>query len=248
MSLLNDLISVLPDGGIARVCIGPHWTAVVAGGPSGRQCGLATTLRGDHSHGEGERLPAGRLAHVPGCELAGWSESADPVRRSVGLATINALLPLDPDSWVDRNAEGVLITRGAGKRVVLVGRFPFVERVRRAVGELIVLELTPGPGELPAASAADVIPGADLVAITSMTLLNGTFEGLRDLCSREALVLLLGPSTPLNPVVFDHGVDVLCGSVVADIDRVLCTIEQGGTFRQVHRAGVELVTIARPGL
>ena len=45
------------------------------------------------------------------------------------------------------------------------------------------------------------------------------------------LVLALGPSTPLSPVMFDYGVHLLSGSVVEDIDTVLQAVSQGANFR-----------------
>ena len=55
--------------------------------------------------------------------------------------------------------------------------------------------------------------------------------------------MLLGPSTPLSPVMFDYGVDLLAGSIIEKIEPVLQVVSQGGNFRQVRRAGVRLVTI-----
>jgi hypothetical protein len=126
-----------------------------------------------------------------------------------------------------------------------VGRFPFIPRLRDRVGELTVLELNPNPWELPKTAAQDVIPAADVVAITGMTLINHSLENLLKLCSPQARVILLGPSTPLSPVLFDYGVDLLCGSIVADIEPVLKAVSQGANFRQVHRAGVRLISVAR---
>jgi len=169
------------------------------------------------------------------------------------MATINALLSLDSASspqaqekaWVDLNAGEVIATRGAGKHVALVGHFPFIPQVRERVGRLSVLELRPHDQDLPASAASEVIPQADVVALTSMTLLNRTFDGLMALCRPDALVLLLGPTTPLSPLLFDHGVHILSGSVVEDIDAVLQSVGQGASFRQIHRAGVRLVTMKR---
>ncbi|MFN2149618.1 MAG: Rossmann-like domain-containing protein, partial [Anaerolineales bacterium] len=112
---------------------------------------------------------------------------------------------------------------------------------------LSVLSSNPRPGDLPASAAPQVIPSADLVAITGMTLINHTLESLLELCSRQALVMILGPSTPLSPVLFDHGVDLLSGSLVTDRNAVMQVAGQGGNFRQIHRAGVRLVTVERPG-
>jgi uncharacterized protein (DUF4213/DUF364 family) len=190
---------------------------------------------------------AGRLHQRSGRALAELVRSASPPEVSVGMAAINALLPVQEDAWVDLNAEEVIADRGAGRRVAVVGHFPFIPRLRTRVGHLSVLELRPQGDDLPADAASEVIPQADVVALTSMTLLNRTFDGLMRLCRPDALVLLLGPTTPLSPIPFDHGVHILSGSVVEDVEAVLQTVGQGGNFRQVHRAGVRLVTLRREG-
>ncbi len=60
------------------------------------------------------------------------------------MATVNALLEVDDALLTDRNASEEIMQRGVGKRVVIVGHFPFIPKVRRAVGHLDVLELDPG--------------------------------------------------------------------------------------------------------
>ncbi|NIQ82679.1 MAG: hypothetical protein GTN93_32315, partial [Anaerolineae bacterium] len=87
--------------------------------------------------------------------------------------------------------------------------FPFVSRLRESVGHLSVLELRPRGEDLPADAAPEVIPRADVVALTSLTLLNHSFDSLIRLCHPDALVLLLGPTTPLSPILFEYGVDIL---------------------------------------
>jgi len=84
---------------------------------------------------------------------------------------------------------------------------------------------------------------ADVLAITGTTLINHTFEDLITLCRPEAVVLVLGPSTPLSPVLFNHGVHIISGSIVEDEDAVLHAVCQGANFRQIHRLGVRLVTL-----
>lgn len=247
MTVLDDLLEDLPDGEVIDVRIGLHWTAVVVETSGERRCGLASTLSGEHhEHGVTSVPQAGRLQTLSGLECAALARSGSPTQVSVGVAAINALLPSHPEAWVDRNAEQVIAQHGAGKTVALIGHFPFIPRLKQRVGQLHVLEQNPGPGELPAEAAPDVLPAAGVVAITGMTLLNGTLDDLLALCSPEALVLLLGPSTPLNPLLFSHGVDLLSGAVVTNLDPVLRAVSQGANFRQVHRAGVRLVTMSRP--
>lgn len=246
MKLYEDLLKTAPDGNVLEVCVGLNWTAVVVEVGGERRCGLASTLVGDHPHGEMDVQHAGELEGFSARELAALVQSGKPTQTSIGAAALNALLPPKPERWVDANASEIIAGHGRGRHVALIGHFPFAGELRGQVGRLDVLEMNPVEGEHPAEAAPEVLPQADVVAITSMTLLNGTFETLRALCAPEALVLLLGPSTPLSPVVFGHGVDILSGSVVTAIEPVLRTVRQGGNFRQVHRAGVRLVTMRKP--
>ena len=248
MELLEKLLSNLPDGDVVDVRIGLHWTAVVAEVEGIQRCGLSSTLESPHEHGgEPQVLQAGQLEVLTGRALAELALEKDhPTLASVGVAALNALLPL-PDKFSEVNAEHVLAEYGADKRVAIIGQFPFVPRLRERVAELIVLERDPLKGDLPAEAASRVLPRSDVVAITGMALANHTLEGLLRLCTPDALVMVLGPSTPLSPVLYDYGVDMLSGSIVAEIEPVLKAVSQGASFRQVHRAGVRLVTVKRPG-
>jgi uncharacterized protein (DUF4213/DUF364 family) len=248
MTLIDKLLTVLPDGVVQEVRVGAFWTAVVVEVAGCQRCGLASTLRDDqdHHHGGGPAVrDAGLFVAPSGRELAELAYSFRPMEAAIGMATINALLPAQEGQWVDLNAGEVIAQHGEDKRVALVGHFPFIPRLRDRVGTLWVLEKRPAGEDLPAEAASDVIPRADVVAITGTTLINHTFEGLMALCRPEALVLVLGPSTPLSPLLFDHGIDILSGSVVEDVEAVLRSVGQGANFRQVHRQGVRLVTMQK---
>jgi uncharacterized protein (DUF4213/DUF364 family) len=141
------------------------------------------------------------------------------------------------------NAGDILKARGRGKSVAVVGHFPFIPALRETAARLRVLEMHPAAGEHPAEAAPDLIPQADVVAITGTALINGTLDGLLALCRADALVMVLGASTPLSPILFDHGVSLLSGSRVVDDAALLRTVGQGANFRQVQ--GVRLLTLAR---
>jgi uncharacterized protein (DUF4213/DUF364 family) len=240
---LEKLLESLQEGKCVQVCIGLHWTAVVVDVQGELRCGLASTARNNHVHGVPEVPQAGQLETLSAFDLAALTCEKQLTLASVGAAAINALLPRHPERWTDMNAEEVIAKHGANKSVALVGHFPFTSRLRSRVGKLTILEKSPQPGDLPTDFAAEVIPKAEVVAITGTTLINHTFDGLLSLCSPDALVILLGPSTFLSPILFDYGIDLLCGSVVTDIEPVIKVVQQGGTFRQVHHAGVRLVSI-----
>ncbi len=246
--LTRAVLNTLPDGKVEQVCIGLHWTAVVLEVKGERRCGLASTLGGNHIHGEPDVSQAGRLETYSGRDLAERIFSKQPLLASVGTAAVNALLPRSPETWETINAEEVIAHHGAGHSVALIGHFPFVSRLSPRVGKLTVLELDPQPGDLPATSAAEIIPSAQVIAISGSTLINHTLTEILALSDPAAHVIVLGPSTFLSPVLFSYGIDILCGAVVMEIDSVVRTIREGGNFRQAHKAGVQLVSIQKEQL
>jgi uncharacterized protein (DUF4213/DUF364 family) len=95
---------------------------------------------------------------------------------------------------------------------------------------------------LPAEAAEEVLPQADVVGLTGTSFENHTVDKLLDL-SKNSFVVMLGPTTPLSPVLFDYGVDILAGTKVVEPDKTIRSISQGAMFRQVE--GVRLVTMAK---
>jgi uncharacterized protein (DUF4213/DUF364 family) len=88
-----------------------------------------------------------------------------------------------------------------------------------------------------------VIPQADVVAITGTSLVNRTFDGLIRHCRPDAFVSMLGPTSPLSPVFFDYGVDLVAGTQIVDPVAALTVAGQGAIFRQMR--GVRLVTMKK---
>ncbi|RME06155.1 MAG: hypothetical protein D6803_07255 [Anaerolineae bacterium] len=247
---MENLLTLLADqalpGEVQDVLIGLNWTAVVVEHEAGRRCGLAATLNGRDVHGDQPEIPgAGALRGRPVSDLLAWLTDGVSPRKSLAMAALNAALPPLPFEGEARNAVDLILQRGRERRVALVGHFPFTGRLRARISHLDVLEKRPRPGDLPAEAADRVLPRADLVVITAMTLMNHTFEGLLRLCNPEAQVMLLGPSTPLSPLLFDLGVTMLAGAQVRDIPAALRVIAEGGNFRQVRRAGVDLLIYRR---
>jgi uncharacterized protein (DUF4213/DUF364 family) len=231
--LLNSLET---DAPVRQVLVGAFWTGVVLESDPPR-CGLASTLRAETGGPWPPVRRTGRLLEHSGRELAELIRSDRILEASIGMAALNALLDVDEAALTEANAGEIILERGRGKRVAIVGHFPFIERVRAEAAECWVLELKPAPGDLPANRAPEVLPQADVVALTGTSLLNHTFDELIGHCRPDAFVLLLGPSTPLTPVLFEAGVDAISGTLVQDADRVLRSVGQGATFRQIKRGG-----------
>jgi uncharacterized protein (DUF4213/DUF364 family) len=236
MSLLDDLqAGVDMEAPVRSVLVGSHWVAVCS-----RYCGLASALRGNHSHGTPEVRDAGQLHSKPVRDLVGLVHSDSLLERSIGIAALNSILDVNDSRAIEMNASDVLADRGKDKTVALVGHFPFIPQLQRVAKQLWVLEQQPAPNEYPAEAASELLPRADLVAITGTAIINGTMEALLRHCKARSTIMVLGPSTPLSPVLFDYGVDILSGSRVMDEEAVLQSIGQGASFRQV--AGVRLLT------
>ena len=236
--LLQAIVeSLTGDAPVRGVHIGAFWTAVLS-----RRCGLAATpnwVGASWPTDESSMLLAGSSALA----TAQLALVGQPYPVSVGVAAINSLLSVDPADCVELNAMQLIASQGQGKYVAMVGHFPGVPELRERVGRLSVLELHPQEGDLPAGDADHVIPAADVVAITGSTIVNGTLDHLLGLCQPRSLVIVLGPSTPLSPVLFDYGVDVISGTLVEDEAAVLQQVSAGISFRQM--TGVRLVTLVR---
>ncbi len=245
MSVIDDLLQYAHtcsrDAAVQDVRIGLHWTAVFS-----QRVGLAATVPDASCCFAEDLRGGGRLHEETGLALAGRLRSERPLEAGVGLAAINSLIPIPHQESVVLNARDLLIERGRGKKVALVGHFAFTEELRKAAGQVWALELNPTPGDVPAEQAPELLPQADVIGVTATTLINHTFDELARLFPPQALVVMLGPSTPLCPLLFDYGVDVLAGAVVTDPDHVLRLVSQSSPL---HRpTGLQRLTLARPGL
>lgn len=250
---LSDLVDQVTDtasrAAPVEICIGAHWTLASLQCDGRIRGGLASTLSGGDDHHHGANPPvraAGHLLEATASELVALASSDSLLEASVGMAVINALLDVDESRCREVNAADVIAARGAGGNVAVVGHFPFIPDLRDVVETLWVLELNPRDGDLPAQMAPEVLPQADVVALTGTSLLNKTFDDLMSLCRPEAYVVVLGATTPLSPLLFRGGVDAISGTMVLDCDKVRTAVTQGATFRQIP--GKRLVTMFRNGV
>ena len=241
--VIEDLLLNLPEKSVPvrSVLVGAHWTAVCS-----THCGLATTIIGDKPHDHTTVVrDVGKLHCKNAQDLAAYALSENSLEASIGVAAINSLLEVNEQNAVEMNASEVLMKKGEGKNVAIVGHFPFIPRLRKVVRNLWVIEQHPVEGDYPEKAAADFIPQADVVALTASALINHTLDNLLTLCNPKALVMILGPSTPLSSVLFDHGATIIAGSRVLDETTVLNCISQGATFQQV--TGVRLLAFTSSG-
>jgi uncharacterized protein (DUF4213/DUF364 family) len=239
MKILNDLILSLKgnDYPVKSVHTCAFWTAVVS-----KRCGLSSTFRDEGpSHERGVR-DVGNLTHKTALELADYARSHSLLEASIGMATINSLIDIDESKCVEKNAFEIILEKGQGKNVAIVGHFPWIPKLKEKAGNLWVLEQRLKEGDLPAKEADRILPQCDVVGITGTSFINHTVEGLLNLC-KNAYVVLVGPTSPLSCVLFEYGIDAICGSKIVDPDRLIRSISEGATFKEV--TGVRLLTLTK---
>jgi uncharacterized protein (DUF4213/DUF364 family) len=239
LKILDNLISSLKgnDFQVKSVHTCVFWTAVIT-----KHCGLSSTFRDEGpSHDRGVR-DVGDLTKKTGLGLAEYAKSDSLLEASIGMAAINSLIDIDESKCVEKNAFEILLEKGEGKNVAVVGHFPWIPKLRGKVQNLWVLEQRLREGDLPTGEADRILPQCEVVGITGTSFINHTLEGLLSLC-KEAYVVLIGPTSPLSPILFDYGIDAICGSKVIDPDQLIRSISEGATFKEV--TGVRLLTLTK---
>ncbi len=240
MKILDELLSTLPKEPVPvrDVVIGVHWTMV-----SSKYSGLGSTLVNSGPHGHSPSKGVGELHTKTAQELAEWIKSDNLLEASIGIAAINSLIEIDEANLKEINAADILAEKAPGKNMAIVGHFPFVDRLKTIANNCWVIEKKPFGDDFPEEAAREFIPQSDIVAITGTAFINHTIESLLSYCQPDTHVMVLGPSTPISPVLFDHGISFISGSRVTNEQAARITIQQGASFKQVK--GVRLITMAR---
>lgn len=256
-ALYDQLIDGVPEGALVRdLCLGTHWSYVEA------DCGMGVAFtttcgaqRADKSDWRGRPLR----------ELAGLAKSWCFEEASLGVAALNAwysrpelVVPLGaqveepvelPDGTIRRTDAFELVrpqveAAGPESSVVVIGHFPHVDRIEE-YARLTVLERNcTGPLDTPDPACEYVLPAADFVFMTGVTLINKTAPRLLALASGAgAFTTMVGPSAVMAPALLDHGVDFLAGSMVADPEKAAFAVRNG--VGQFFGEALQMVALRR---
>jgi uncharacterized protein len=174
---------------------------------------------------------AGSFAGAPAPDLLQYLiYGKNALETAIGLATANALIEQPSGAADDREATTYLHLQ-KGVKVAMVGLFaPLVDRIESTGAELTVIEKNPARRKILSDAEKKVaLQACDVAIITATTLLNSTFEETIRLLGTPRSVVVMGPSTPLLPVIFrDTPVTHLGGVFIADPARVMQIISEGG--------------------
>ena len=223
----EELIAATPETACRTVIVGYNWTLV--DWESGT--GLASTP-GKGAGGARATEATGSYAGRPLRALARLSRSANPYERTIGCAAINAGLNRHDLAGSDGN--GLEVPADATGRIVVVGRFP---GLKDRLPGAIVLERNPGPGDLPAEAAPEVVPGCSHLLVTASAWANASLSGLLALAA-GARVSLVGPGTPLAPSLLGrYGIHRLGGFIATDPAGLRRSVAEGAGVRQFRHQG-----------
>ena len=237
--LVNDGLKLAAQNRVADVRIGLGYTAVRLenGG-----CGVAYTLHEKEYESCCVLPEAGSLAGQPASELIPWIKSSDVTACAVGLATLNAMID-PPDSAVESDIVDLLPVN-ATDTVGMIGYFgPLIEPFRKQARTFYVFERKADPEYdiLSESAARELLPQCQVVILSATTILNHTIDYLLDLAKNAREIIILGPSTPFLPEIFNrYRVTMLSGFHVVDSARVLKIVSEGGGARQFGSAGRKL--------
>nr|WP_314463237.1 DUF364 domain-containing protein [uncultured Clostridium sp.] len=179
-------------------------------------------------------------------EAAGLIKSWNFTEASVGAAAVNAfynqsesLKRLDKAGQIamlsNEDTFSAHKTDFREKKVATIGHFRYAEEFLKEAGTCIVLERDPGENDYPDSACEFLLKEMDYVFITGFTLVNKTLPRLLKL-ARNARIILVGPSIPLAPRLFDFGVSELAGTLIRD-KIPLEEMVKNGEHKAVTRCG-----------
>ncbi|MGO1590932.1 MAG: Rossmann-like domain-containing protein [Ancrocorticia sp.] len=228
-TLYDELIDLIPADVRTTNCL-LNRVAFVAHEAGG--CGIAA-----RDHGGGKAIDPSIIGKSLR-DVAALSKSWDFAHASLGVAAINSWLNtrhrlensgLQVDTY-DRDVFDARAGNLKGQKVAMIGHFPGgIDALAGA--EVTVLERSPRPGDLPDPACEYVVPHADTVFITGMSIANKTLPRLLEL-SRNADVILVGASVPFAPEVFTS--QELATSYVSDQEGAAASIGLGASLPQIQ--------------
>lgn len=212
---------------------------------SGTGSGIAGTIPGD-SRPEMFRRKLG----MPLRELAEAVKSWNYVESSIGLAAINAYYNCPEVAAAngvelagsriteDRKNDPFIMSQNRikNKKVCVIGHFPHLEQLFAPVCDLSIIEMPPGADDYPEPASDYLVPEADFVFITCASIVYKTLPRYLNLAENAENVVIVGPSTPLAPALFDFGVDDLSSFVIRDGDHAK-RIAQGLDMDRIYATG-----------
>lgn len=222
---------------IERCAAASDWTCV----QTQTNLGVVMTVRGTSR----PRLMSENMIGKPLKEAAQLVKSWNFIEASLGMAAINAYYnrrefltplpgfktkPLKNKTLAERKKQEAFIAFAdevKGKKVGIIGHFPFIEQQYGPLCELSIFEQQPQDGDFLASASEYLLAEQDFAFITGVTLTNKTLPRLFEVSKGKVKVAMVGPSVPMSPILADHGANNLSGFLAIEQDELFEAVAQG---------------------
>lgn len=209
--LYDKLINAIPDNlTLKNVAVGLTWTVAVS---SEGGMGLAMTT-------DAQTVPQSQhnFENMPLKEVAQLVKSWNFIEAGIGMAAVNSWYNSEKrlDELSSRQGDSRFCTFDIDlkyKTVAMVGHMRHPENTFSEVKDFYILERSPRSGDFPDSACEYILPKSDIVIITGSAFVNKTMPRLLEL-SKNADVIITGPSTPMFPELFSFGAKRIAGLVV----------------------------------
>lgn len=206
---------------VEKLVHGVSWTAAVLN--DGR-CGV-----GMHTTGESVPRMFDTLVGMPVNEAGKAIMSWNLEEASEAFAAVNAFYNHPGCGHVHPEAKGLDGLDLAGKKVGMVGHMighsNITAKLLAPAERLWIMDREEKDGAYPDSACEFFLPECDVVIITGSAAINKTMPRLLEL-SKNALVILTGPSVSCCPELLDLGIYRLNGRYVTDPDPMLHRITE----------------------
>ncbi|MBQ9818240.1 MAG: hypothetical protein IJM59_12365 [Proteobacteria bacterium] len=248
--IFDMLVGLVPDDAVVLdVSVGIFWTYVRT------QYGSAVSATAHRwiEDPPGAVIPmAGELCGQKVRAISGLYDSASLTARSLANAAVSASFPSSEmtGTRIPGRAQDILTSLCSRERrhIALIGHFHFADDLRECGHTLDIYELEGRcePDDIPSSRIPELLPRADIVLMTSSTILTHATEEILSCCHKEACKMIVGPTVPLHPCLWAFGFDAICGSVIHDDEQVSRAVREGGNHKQL--TGCEKVNFMRPAV
>jgi uncharacterized protein len=171
--------------------------------------------------------------------------SRETLRRAVGMACLKSLLPV-PSSMISGNAISLVEAAAAQVPTCFIGYFKEAAEWREMGRPVDIVELFPRPGDIHWDDAEEVLGQAQIVLMSGLTVVNETLSAVIRRTPSARIRVMMGPTVPPSPVLFDCGIDLLGVTLVNDMHLMARYAELGGgSIAYSPRGALERINLVR---
>lgn len=252
-NIYDALIEGIPDHLIVDYQLTGGFRCLVRAGNTGVST-LARNYNADNVAAASDNIMKNELCGRPLKEAAGLAKSWDFEKASLGMAAINAyyndyalLSKLGVQIWEPHahrvgDVFEIYRERLLDKKVAMIGHFEYAAAWMREICKLTIFEREPRDGDLPDSAEEFYLPEQDFVFITGMSFTNKTLPRLLEL-SQNATVILVGPTVPASPILFQFGISCISSLCVRDPALSVENV-RNGSCRDIYQSNSKLIYTA----